>query len=336
MRLLALLVFLLPFSASALPEDFYILNYCSIFKHDGGEVETLPGLFCIPLPDGSVVSASGGKKTLRVFNADNTVRWEVSRMVHHQINMSHDGKRILALISETRKTEKGRERFDKFAVFSLDGKILHEVEAIELLKDKLSFTANETSDHDKTVFEADFERTHFNSIHEIPENTSKLPFMKAGNIIVNTLENGACVLTPDLKTVLDCRTFPESKNHWVHDVQITNKGHYVYFNNDFVGGNLPGSSVDIWDPVKKKLTFRFKANPVSAFFSPVCGGVQMLDENTIMASHAQNGIFVLDRKTAKLKEIIPGYSMKPIQKGTQQYRALKLDSFFKARKQSGK
>lgn len=257
-----------------------------------------------------------------MYDAEDKILWSKPHFVHHQIKLSHDGQRILTLLFEL----KGDYREDIFAVMDLEGKILHRAKALDLFKDRLQFGLNELSPWEKERFNAKYEMSHFNSIDEIPKNSSKLPFLKEGNIIVNSAGHGTCILSRDLKIVHDCRKIPETNT--LHDVQITADGKYLYFNNEvFDKSGLHSSAVEEFDPVTKKRKVLFAAEPKAAFYSPNCGGVQIF-KDLLIVSHVTTGAYVIDRKTGKISDYIPNLETRK----DQEIKVMDLNSFLKTRK----
>ncbi len=315
-----------------LPDDVFLVEGCNIYRSAGGKVESFPGSFCAFLLDGRVISASND--SIRMLGPAQEVLWELKAEVHHQLNLSEDRKRILTLLSENIDSPKGKIRKDKLTVISLDGKILHEARVDELLKDKLNFVSYDRGEITRATAGPYLEDSHFNSIYEIPQNSSKLPFLKPGNIIVNSVGHGVCVISGDLKQVFDCRKFSHSLDHHVHDVQVTAQGTYLYFNNEFPDKiELHSSSVEELDPATGKIVFRFQSEPKIMFYSPGCGGVQVLDKKHLLISHMQAGIFIIDRQTKKGVGHIPFIALEPVHlKVSQQIKARRLGEFFSARK----
>lgn len=100
---------------------------------------------------------------------------------HHQLNITSDRQRILA-ISYKFPNNKSERRLDKIEVISLEGKVLH-----ELTSDKL-FAYNK-----KAVPNSSLEWTHVNSIYEIPiiKGNAHSAF-RPGHFIINSLKQGIC------------------------------------------------------------------------------------------------------------------------------------------------
>jgi hypothetical protein len=199
---------------------------CQIFSLKGEALRIVPGDLCLFLDDGSFVSSTD--RYLRFFSKSDEVVWEHRGHFHHQMNFSEDRKRILALSSAF----EGTIRQDKFLILDFKGRVLHTLTTDSLLQqaglpglEGFFFIPS---------WKSEKETSHFNSIYEIPPLVaSNLPsYLKEGNVIVNSLDLGFFILSPDLQTVLYHARFPNSFAHRVHDVQVTQDGHFIYFNNN--------------------------------------------------------------------------------------------------------
>ncbi len=273
-------------------------------------MKTYPGNFCLFLEDGSFISVNND--SIKRFSPSSKVLWEKSGIFHHQMNLSADKKRILVLKSEIRVSSGKRIRDDFIEVFDLNGNLVHRVSAMDILKQ-----AEVTPLHDQKAeilkrFSADYETSHFNSIYEIPDNTyaDKIPWMKTGNIIVNSYSLGIFILSPDLQKVLYHKELPFSNDHEFHDVQVTQKGEFLLFNNyrQMPGErDIPHSAIQKYDPVTDKVTFEFTSVNKEHFYSPACGGVQEFPE-FIFFSHITKGGFFYSKEKKEIILAIPGFA----------------------------
>jgi hypothetical protein len=315
--------------AFVFPKNQSFVSGCRIYNQRLEKIRDLPGNFCLFFPDGRLITAS--KTAIRMMNPKLEVMWEVSGRVHHQMNFSNDKMRILALLSENHKTDKGILRIDKLAIISLAGKVISEVNASELIKDQVRLERYELPEVNKRQSGADIEETHFNSIYEIPKNKSKLAFLKEGNIIVNGLYNATCVLTPDLKKILDCRRFPMAIDHRIHDVQITPEGNYFFFNNQVIKSDIvPASEVQEVNPVNMKVTYRFQGSPAGIFYSPTHGKIQKLDDQHIVINHQYTGIYIVEKKSGKIVDSYPYIGKFEVSPLTEPVRMEDVNSFLAA------
>ena len=182
-------------------------------------------------------------------------------------------------------------------VIDLGGKIMHQVLSTTLFKQAGAEPLIRKYGKD------DVEITHFNSIFEIPaiKIINQLPYLKEGNFIVNGREDGLFILSPDLQRVEFFTVLPQSVRHQVHDAQVLENGHLLIFNNMTLGSTeeLRYSSIQEIDLQTNELVFEFTSIPKTAFFSPVSGAVQKLDEDHYLISHSLTGTFVYskDKKT---------------------------------------
>ncbi len=341
----AVLMYVLPLAAHSSSaqeilrlQGFTLVNGCRLFALTGEAVGSFPGTMCIFLPDGSFIS--GSDTHLRFFSKNDEILWEIPGHFHHQLNLSPDGKKILALSSDV----SGSERIDRFLVLNLKGTVLHSQTALPLLKatnsSRLNFLIS------KPVAGLKVEATHFNSIYEIPKLVgSNLPaYLREGNIIVNSTFLGVFILSPDLQKVLHHMTFKNSRLHNVHDVQVTRRGNFLYFNNMVDSGQLhffqvSGPSLpDLWssvnelDPRTGKLIHLFEATPRHIFYSSVSSNVQEVTDDIWLFTHFMNGTYFYSKSRRELFLAVPGthYTSTGFMP-TQQVRAERLIEFLRAR-----
>ena len=296
----SLIVFILLLASSYLPaaswEETHLVSACRIYQGSGLKLREFPGQICIFLNDGKFLSATSDK--LRLFGVRSEVIWELDGHFHHQLNLSPDGKRILTLSSAVND----KIRTDKFMVISMEGKILAERNASELLMGKVPFLRWPVTDavlRDKGIL---LENSHFNSIYEIPAQTNKKSPFQAGQIVVNGLVQGILVLSPDLKSIIRHVIYQGSKEHSLHDVQVTASGNFLVFNNEMTGKNSH-TSVDEFEPINQKIVYQFKADPPEVFYSKNAGGVQEFGANHLIVSSHLSGTYLINRKTNKVESV---------------------------------
>ncbi len=266
---------------------------------------------CIFLDDGSFLSATS--TSLRRFSKMQEVLWEVKDIFHHQLNLSVDKKRILALASDVVTRNGKKQRDDVFIILDLDGKILARKSFLPLMVKRKIDPLLWTTGKRLQEIGADNESSHFNSIYEIPanDNENKFSWMRQGNIIVNSLRLGAFVLGPDLEKILHSKKFDFSHFHDVHDVQINSKGEYLLFNNRVsTKTDARISAIQKFDEGKNSLTFNFQSNPPEMFYSPACGGVQEFND-MFFFSHITAGGYFYSKDKDKIVLTIPGYNGNP-------------------------
>lgn len=311
--------------------NVWIQNGCDLYTLNR-EVKKYPGRMCIFLDDGTFLSASD--RGLLRLNTLGEVLWAIPGNFHHQINLTNDESEILALSSEVVTHGKIRERNDVFLRIGLNGKVHSKISSPAVYQQKNLHPLNEDEEGILKIVGADVETSHFNSIYEIPDNQASdlVPYMKAGNIIVNSLQMGIFILTPDFRKVLYHKQFLFSANHTVHDVQVTKEGHFVFFNNDNLiksVNRVYHSAIQKFDPVKDSLTFEYTAQEREHFFSPKCGGVQDF-EDYIFFSRLMSGGMVYSKKLKKIILGIPGIPNDPTEFApTQQLKIIDPKDFFR-------
>ena len=283
-------------------------NGCAVTLNEG-LVKSYPGQICLFLDDGTFISTS--EKGLRRFNRDQTTMWELTGQFHHQVNLSPDKKRVLALSSEVVKRGNLVERDDLLLILDVEtGKTIHRRNAREIVKDGKFIPPRWGNNRLLKAVNATLETSHFNSIYEVPKNKgeTKASYLKAGNIIANSSGVGTVILSPDLRETLYFQPNPESYSHQVHDVQVSSTGEFLLFNNLVYDPtlNYAYSSINKYDPVKNKTTFKYTAEAKALFFSAACGGVQELDDDTLFFSHIVNGGFLYSRKQKKILHAFQG------------------------------
>ena len=271
--------------------QYSLINSCNIYNLQGEKIKSFPGKICQFFDDGSYLSADDDK--LYFFAKGNQEQWQVQGPFHHQINLSLDKKRILALASKLAAKDGSPFRIDRFLVLDLMGKVLHQQDAENILhqiNQKEPYSAHELA--------------HFNSFYEIPkiEMRNPPPYLKEGNFIVNSYHMGLFILSSDLQKVLFHKTLRFSDHHNIHDAQILSNGHLLYFNNHVAGSGeqAPYSAIQEIDLLKNKVVHEVTAQPKPLFFSRHCGGVQILDQDHMLFSHQLTGTYIYSKKQKKI------------------------------------
>lgn len=271
-------------------KKFSLVNACYIMDMNGKTLKTFPGILCQFMDDGSYVSAT--LENVKYVDKNNAVLWEKPGQFHHQLNLSPDKKRILALSNSPIPGKKKAQ--DHLMVLDLKGNILHEAESLDYLKQ----LKREDHSYDLT------EITHINSFYEIPEMDAslKLPdYIKAGNYILNDYHLGAFIVSQDLKKILHFFPMKSSVKNQTHDVQIMSNGKMLYFNNMVKNdAEISYSAIYETNLVTNEDHPLFMASPAEMFFSLFCGGAQRLDENHILFSHMMTGTYIYSIKEKKL------------------------------------
>ena len=280
----------------------YVVNGCRVFSPDQMEIKALPGDRCVFLDKGSFVTTMS--ESIRYYTATNEMKWEIKGHFHHQLNLSHDRQRLLA-IGSTKAAMNGEneKRYDQLLVIGLSGKVLNSLDvnkAFELMGIK---STNYPNPYQK-LFPVEHEGSHINSFYEIgPLNNGarKPAYIREGHYILNGIAQGVIFLDKDLKAIKHWVS-PYSNRHNVHDAQITSGGRLIYFNNQHVTDNWKTqfSTIDEIDLATSKLSLQIKANPASLFFSRHSGGVQVLDRDLVLFSHAVSGYYVYSRRSKQI------------------------------------
>lgn len=272
-------------------KDYQFKTGCRIFNLKGEVLKSFPGDICLYFDDGKLLTATD--KGLDFYDPGFKHLWNIPVIIHHGLALSNDKKKILAMGSEFVKFKKNKKRIDKLMVIDLGGKILHQVLSTTLFKQAGAEPLI------RKYVQDDVEITHFNSFFEIPaiKIKTELPYLKEGNFIVNGREDGLFILSPDLQKVELFTLLPQSVLHQVHDAQVLANGHLLIFNNVTIGStkDLKYSSIQEIDFQTNEVVFEFTTIPKTAFFSPVSGAVQKLDEDHYLISHVSAGTFIYSK-----------------------------------------
>lgn len=276
-------------------QKLHLVNACYIHDSSGAILQTLPGRFCLFFDTGDFLSASD--TNLRYITKDNEVKWELPGHFHHQLNLSADGKRILALNSNVFADEGVGIREDRLQIISLEGKVLHEQTTRKLLEAaELNWPDFDVSIWVQDLVKAPKEISHFNSFYEI----SKMPknsFFKEGDLIANSNGQGIFVLSPDLQTLRLHHRLSDKVINTTHDVQVTERGTLLLFlnqNSDALGEDT-FSAIQEYAVPSFRLVWEYTARPKAMFYSRACGGVQDLGDGLIQFSDHLNGMFVYSK-----------------------------------------
>ncbi len=278
-------------------EEKFFVNGCLVFTREGILKERFPGSFCKFFSDGSFVSMNN--ESLRMFSPKNDLLWEVKGNFHHQLNAAQDERVIIAFKDEVREDAGEKYLEGTLMVISREGKILAEKKLSEFMSLKKKWAVAPFIKNPK----ASVEVSHLNSIYEIPPNTSSLPYLKAGNIIVNSLNLGAMIFDSELKGNLKTIQLPSSVNHTVHDAQVTADGKILYFNNS-LKSSPKLSGPETFDP-ESGITTHLVSESEKKLTSPNCGSVQYLNSEIMMYAGNFSGPKFADRKTGKLIQQAP-------------------------------
>ncbi len=278
------------------PHDTRLIQVgCSLFDSKANLVRRVPGNRCVFLNDGTFLM--GYTAGLIFYDRTSAGKWNLPMHTHHIITQTSAGD-ILVGSSELKKLKGHTVRFDVLHRVNTSGKILSSFKIYDHRKElepvSLKTLGKFNWDPD-SGFSADFEFTHMNSYYEIQENASAavIPAFKTGNVIVNCIGPGRImILSPDLQKILwqlDQRTISGSPNY--HDVQVLPNGNLLMYEN--VESGQQNSSLLEYNPVAKKIEWRYRTDPPSAFFAPATGGVQLLPDGTLLYSLPKEANFAI-------------------------------------------
>ncbi len=302
--------------------SMWVQNGCTLIKNK--EWKPFPGVFCIFLDDGRLISATG--KEIRMYSPTKEILWEKKGHFHHQLNLTIDKKRILALSSEVVTRNKKKERDDVFLIMDLEGNEIARESFYPHFKEKGLFPLGWDNILNLVEVGADVETSHFNSIYEIPKNihSKELPWLQEGNIIVNSHNLGIFVFSPDLKRILHRKVISNSAWHSIHDVQITPESEYLFLNNRVTSeSGKRFSAIQKFSEWENRTTFDFRASPPEMFFSANCGGVQELGD-IIFFSHVVSGGYFYSKSRAMVFSSLPLNNLP-----TQQLKLIDATNFLK-------
>lgn len=332
MTLILSLLVIVTFAAS--PGKYYI-NGCEIYEAQTLKKRIFPGVVCAFADNGIIYSAT--ETHLRAFGIQNEVLWEITGHFHHQLNFSQDKKVLLALSSsKVQNSKKAWSRADKLMVISLQGKVLREMEfaAIKTQTNIAELSvplSGELADIHKVYSEI----SHFNSFYEIPDlaQSKARSYLKEASYVVNGLTHGIFFIDSDLKKVLRHHVYGHSQGHQVHDVQVLPDGNLLLYNNLRTSPDPKAkqSSIDVIDlPEWNVINTTFGKYP---FYSAICGGVQILDDKTWLASDADQSFWQYDLSQGRIvKKVMYDLVIPPPRKlSVQQIKIQDLTSFLSYR-----
>lgn len=333
----ALLVFFPLLAFGQKWKDHHLVSGRSIFSMQGKLIRSFPGQRCLFLDDGSFLS--GGASSLRLINKNSEVVWELKGHYHHQMNLSADKKRILALSSHVTKNKSGNLREDKFQIIDLNGKVIHEQNASALFSKRSVPPFSKVLNRNlRDIVGAETEISHFNSIYEVPSVSGKEhpAYIKEGNIVINGVVSGIFVLSPDLKKILHYFTVKESLDHSLHDVQVNEKGNLLIYNNrgktaqEKFPQNYYTNAAEI-RPETGAVIHKFEAEPKEIFYSKISGSIQELDGDTWLITHYLSGSFIYSKSKKKFLSSIrtTHFDQNNSAVPTQQTKSYDLSKFLK-------
>jgi len=198
------------------------------------------------LPDGSVLFTSGEGPLVRIDRCG-VLLWTIDRHFHHSIEMGPENTIFVPHVMATPQdfdsvTEKGHKvyplRDDGFAEISLDGKILQEWSAKDILERNgyigLLYGVGE--------FETDL--THINDVQPIMETDA---YVQKGDLVISSRHLSTVFLyRPSTDSIIWLQTGP-----WLnqHDVDYQGNGVFTIFGNDSLRGPVADSAYNGYSTV---------------------------------------------------------------------------------------
>jgi hypothetical protein len=265
---------------------------CTIFDMKGSVLWTLNGGACVFFDDGRVAISQG--TNYKMLDKNLKELWSLPYQAHHQVNSSEN--EILLLAYDYFKINDTLYRSDSLVVVNHDGRELKRFRVIDHLEEVLcsnaekinnsEFLTQPTEGEDSSGVRS--EVTHINSFYKIPPNKTEkvLPEFKRGNYIFNEILNKKIhILSSDLKSILwtlDTKSAVGDGGS-AHDVQVLDNGKLLLYSNRSENPNK-FSSIDLYDPISKKLTHLFIDSPPQKFFSKSKGGAQLLANGHLLYS----------------------------------------------------
>ncbi len=292
----------------------YLLE-CEIYNSELTLVRRLPGEFCSFNADGSFMSATG--ENLMFYAKDGRQVWKKKIHAHHEIGRTQNGEDYLVMSSELRPVQsKNNElvRFDVLYIINRNGEILKKFSYFD---NREQFRPDLWQKAERGIYEFNWSKSafaglkwefsHTNSFYEIPkqEKVNALEAFREGNFIVNSNGFGVIfILNKEMTKVLwqDSYFRPPSRN--LHDIVPLSNGRFMVFNNDSDGFGKKVSSIDEYDPVRRKIVWTFRRNPATDFFKQYGGGVQVMKNDDVQFNDVdRDGRNVLIRINRRGREL---------------------------------
>lgn len=193
--------------------------------------------------------------------------------------------------------KKKRVRFDKFHIFDLDGNEVGSLDLfdhLKLLVSKSEMVASlplviEGEAKKKLPQDVSTEFSHANSFYQIGENIlgQKDSRFAKGNYLINVNGLGLIIIVDQkFKIIL---WIGLQKSIALHDVQMLPDGFFLVYDNYTSRDKIPHTTLAKMHPLTGEYQVLYRANPVTSFFSPKCGGVQILPNNHLLFSDITDG-----------------------------------------------
>ena len=272
---------------------------CSIYGMDQRLLRQFRGGLCAFLPDGRV--AYYNRQGLTMDDPTGKLLWHRDWVISHQLNLDRSNTHLLTLARDFAPFGENWPESDTALVVDLQGNVVHSFNLAEHWKELEALTPWQNRrkwqfEQDRSPKWAEFE--HANSIYEIPENDlgAVNPAFRAGNYIINALGlDIVFVVDHEMKHLLWGSSLAAIDAIEAHDVQVLPNGHLLYYRNEGPGyaGDFHDhdccSSLVEFDLTKEAPVWTWSGAP-ELFYSPVMGGVQILDNGNVLFNHGGIGI----------------------------------------------
>lgn len=329
--------------------DEHLQIDCKIYNKELKLLTSFPGFTCQFLPNGEWVSLFG--EDLNFYSKNNELKYKSPFKVHHEFSFSKDLSKIFFLSSEIKMYKNKKTRFDVINIGTAEGKLItswsvfdhkDELMKIGFLKRRVN---NLPTPMDNEYFAKDEQREfgHLNAIYEIPKNKLEIthPFLKEGNLVVTFNGLGSVIIfSQDLKNVLHVFNVLKGGLHGIHDAQILENGHLVFFKNFNLRNKKPYTTIEEYDITNQKMHWRYEFVEPTFRYNPFGGAIQVLNNNNLLITETSYGgrVLEIDRKGKIIWEkyndsVDPGFH---IPGGIFRARVLSLDQFLKNNQSANK
>lgn len=276
----------------------YIHADCSIFDFSGKLYKKYPGSMCIFFKDGSYIQ-NIYPQNLRYISAGHTLITSKNIMAHHELEASHDQKRIALVADHFMEKDGKKRRYDILKILNRDlndlytwSTLTHWEELNKILQDagKPPLVLNEYI-HQKIG--KTYEYTHINSLKEIPANDlyPQLSYLKPGNYIATMNCMGLFMFfDPTLSRIEKVIHYQNHIACNAHDAHVLKSGHILYFRN-YAKSPEDGPALVEINPMTLEETWNWKINSIDSAESMSQGSVQFLSNGNFLyvdRGHADN------------------------------------------------
>lgn len=273
----------------------YVIG-CSVYNQNHELLISHPGALCDYLADGKVLMSND--KALFLLDHREAPLWKKDEYVHHALSAVDENKSIVYFTDEDQIFRDDLTRFDIIKKVNFkNGNLLAEWKLSEHLDQIMPYLPWKyvKSEHlldlkmgGHSHTQAKFEFLHFNSIYQIPENSTypKLFYMKPGNFIVSAGISLILFFDNNLN-LIHTMVYDEIAYTTFHDVQALPNGQLLIYHNS--GERFWCSRLEMVDSEDLKLTWSFKDETLEFLCSSRFGGVQLLSNGNFLFSDVSKG-----------------------------------------------